>query len=111
MPVPDAMLARYWLPDPDDVHVLAAAVAAHADMILTLNARDFPRDILAEQGLARMDPDSFLCDLRARDPVRVAAVVDSVVAQARHLSGQDWTARTLLKKAHLTRLAKALTRA
>jgi len=43
--------ARLWLPDRNDVHVLAAAIAGHADIIVTLNNSDFPRNILAEEGL------------------------------------------------------------
>ena len=58
--IPPSLEARLWLPDPADVHVLAAAIAGSADMILTLNARDFPRNILAEEGLSRADPDSYL---------------------------------------------------
>lgn len=108
--VPDAMPARFWLPDPNDIHVLAAAVISHADLIITLNARDFPRDLLQAEGLKRTDPDGFLCDLFARDPAAVRAVVAAVVAEACRLSAADWTARTLLKKAKLNRLAKALDR-
>ena len=108
---PPSLEARLWLPDPADVHVLAAAVAGHADVILTLNATDFPRHILAEEGLSRADPDGFLIGLHAAHPGAVGAACAAVLAEARHLSGEDWQMRPLLKKAHLPRLAKALERA
>lgn len=98
---------RLWLPDPGDVHVLAAAVAGSCDLIVTMNAKDFPRDILADEGLHRADPDGFLLGLREVTPDAVDGVVDAVVAQARRLSGEDWDARRLLKKARLNHLGKA----
>ena len=101
---------RLWLPDPDDVHVLATAVAGSADAILTMNAKDFPRGALAEEGLQRLDPDQFLSGLAAANPEAMARVVGASVAVASRLSGQEWTARTLLGKARLNRLAKALER-
>ena len=97
--------ARLMLPDPDDVHVLATAIASHADAIITLNAADFPRHILAEEGIARIDPDSFLCSLPLAP---VAEVVDRVAAEAARLSGAPWPVAKLLKKAQLWRLAKRL---
>ncbi|KNG95465.1 RSP_2648 family PIN domain-containing protein [Pseudaestuariivita atlantica] len=100
--------SRLWLPDAADVHVLAAAVASSADGIVTLNARDFPRGVLAEEGLSRVDPDALLigCFEASPDPVRAAA--EAVLADANRLSGQSWEMRPLLKKARLPRLAKAL---
>jgi len=108
--VPEGLAARLWLPDAGDVHVLAAAIAASADLILTLNARDFPRGVLAEEGLMRADPDGWLAGLCEAHPAVLRGVVDAVVAEAVRLSGEDWDARRLLKKAHLTRLSKALAR-
>jgi predicted nucleic acid-binding protein len=105
---PPSLEARLWLPDPADVHVLAAAVAGSADMILTLNARDFPRSILAEEGLSRADPDTFLRGIWEAQPAMVQGVADAVLAEANRLSGQVWEMRALLKKARLPRLAKAL---
>ena len=102
--------ARLWLPDPADLHVLAVAVAASADAIMTLNAKDFPKNILAEEGLQRVDPDSFLMGIFASDPGDVAAVGEAVLEQANRLSGETWEMRVLLKKARLPRLAKALGR-
>ena len=99
---------RLWLPDPADLHVLAVAVASSSDAIMTLNARDFPRNILAEEGLDRIDPDSFLYGILLEHPETVQTAAQSVLDQARRLSGKDWDMRPLLKKARLPRLGKAL---
>lgn len=100
--------ARLWLPDPADTHVLAAAIAGSADGILTLNARDFPRNILAEEGVWRADPDTFLHGIWQAQPGLVADVAQAVLDKARQLSAGTWEMRPLLKKAQLPRLAKAL---
>lgn len=101
--------ARLWLPDPNDIHVLAAAVHGNAEGIITMNAKDFPRNILAEEGLSRNDPDAFLLGHYHAAPETVNAVGEAVLAEARRLSGEDWTMRALMKKARLPRLGKALT--
>lgn len=106
--VPDGLKARLWLPDDNDVHVLAAAVVTSSDAIMTLNAKDFPRGVLAEEGVSRTDPDTYLLGLWNAQPEMIAAVGVNVLQDARTLSGQDWTIRSLLKKARLPRLAKAL---
>lgn len=110
---PDAMVApgaglldRLWLPDKNDVHVLAAAIAGNADVIVTMNAKDFPRGILAEEGCSRADPDAFLMGFAQAEPETVLDVVSSVLAEANRLSDRVWDMRALLKKARLPRLAK-----
>ena len=105
---PPSLEARLWLPDPADRHVLAAAIAGSADGILTLNARDFPRHTLAEEGLWRADPDGFLHGIWQAQPALVAEVAEGVLDKARALSTGAWEMRALLKKAKLPRLAKAL---
>lgn len=108
---PPALETRLWLPDPADIHVLAAAVAGSADVIVTRNAGDFPRGVLAEEGLSRADPDAFLLGVRQGQPEMVQTVGEAVLAEANRLSGREWQMRPLLKKAQLPRLAKALARA
>lgn len=105
---PPSLESRLWLPDPADIHVLAAAIAGSADLILTLNVKDFPRNILAEEGLSRADPDAFLLGIWQAQPDLVAEAAEEVLSEARRLSDQGWEMRPLLKKARLPRLAKAL---
>src|SRR4051794_5843672 len=72
--VPDCLVVGYetliptlTLPDPDDRHVLAAAIHAQAELIVTFNLGDFPRSVLANFGIEPIDPDEFitrLCDER-----------------------------------------------
>jgi hypothetical protein len=48
------------LPDPDDVHVLAAALAGHADCIVTAIQKDFPAEVVGVLGIEVMHPDQFI---------------------------------------------------
>lgn len=111
VPPKPGLEARLHLPDPADIHVLAAAIAGGADVIVTFNAQDFPRQVLAEEGLRRMDPDEFLRALHDRAPDAVAAAVEQVRATAEALSGEKQPVRALLKRARLPRLGKLLDRA
>jgi predicted nucleic acid-binding protein len=100
--------ARLLLPDPNDVHVLAVAIAAGADAIVTFNAQDFPGHVLAAEGIARRDPDGFLWELWSHHPQEVARVIEGVLAEAERLAGAPVARRALLKRAKLPRLAKAM---
>jgi PIN domain len=51
------------LPDPDDRHVLAAAIRGRADVIVTCNLADFQADQLAHYGIEARHPDDFLLSL------------------------------------------------
>lgn len=103
-----AIERQYWLPDPADVHVLTAAVAGSCDAILTMNTKDFPKNILGDEGLLRLDPDGFARDLLQDAPDQVAPVAHAVLAEANRLSEAPWTMRALMKKARLPRFGKAL---
>jgi len=67
---PDAMVTNYEslieglaLPDPDDRHVLAAAIKTNANLIVTNNIKDFPKNYLANYGLSAKKADDFLTDI------------------------------------------------
>ena len=61
------------LPDPDDRHVLAAAIAGHADCIVTSNLKDFPAAVLLEYGIEAVDPDTFIINQWDLNPVSAIA--------------------------------------
>jgi predicted nucleic acid-binding protein len=108
VPPHEGLEARLWLPDPADVHVLAAAIAGSADLILTFNATDFPRRTLEEEGLRRDSPDHFLLELWREAPEAVETCVAEVHGVACRMAGEEMDLRKLLKRARLPRLGKAL---
>lgn len=72
------------LPDPGDVHVLSAAVAGHADCIVTLNLKDFPADVLRPYGLEAIHPDDFLVAQLDLDPFTALAAFRDMRARKRN---------------------------
>lgn len=72
------------LPDPDDVHVLAAALAAGAEVIVTANLRDFPEQVLVQYGVRAISPGEFLDQLLAEQPALVHQALEIQIERYRH---------------------------
>lgn len=69
------LLADLTLPDPDDRHVLAAAIVGRADVIVTFNLADSPQHALGSYGLEAQHPDVFLNHQRTLDePLFISSV-------------------------------------
>ena len=84
------------LPDPADAHVLAAAISGEAQLLVTLNLRDFPRRTMAAHALRAEDPDTLLMRLWLQHPDAVEAAVADVVARAEDIAGAPRPLRRLL---------------
>jgi predicted nucleic acid-binding protein len=89
--------------DPKDRHVLAAAVASGAPVIVTDNSADFPVAALTPLGVAAQTADQFLLDLYFADPTRVRDVLER---QAASYQKPPMTIEVLLDR--LDRLAPEL---
>ena len=80
--VPDCLVRNYepiieglTLPDKDDRHVLAAAIKVGAQVIVTCNTDDFPRETLAAFDIEAQHPDTFLMYQKEEDTVAVLAML------------------------------------
>ena len=69
------LIATLSLPDPEDRHVLAAAICAKASVIVTFNLKDFPAKTLARFDINAQHPDAFLADLLNQSSGLVCAAV------------------------------------
>ena len=63
------------LPDPNDRHVLAAAIQTKAHIILTLNTSDFPSRTLEKYAIKAQHPDHFLQHLLSFAPSLVIQTI------------------------------------
>jgi hypothetical protein len=78
-----ALMEELWLPDPNDRHVLAAAIHAHLPTIVTFNLKDFPSAQLDRHGIAAVHPDTFVMAAIGRDPDGVFDVIEEQRASLR----------------------------
>ena len=96
------------LPDPEDRHVLAAAIHGGCDVILTFNLSDFPVSGLAPYGISALGPDPFFEQCLSDNPLPVLAALRAV---RRRLTRPPYTSDDfllLLKRQGLTRASEAL---
>ena len=83
------------LPDPDDEHVLAAAIAARCDTLVTDNLKDFPQDVLDRWGIEVMSPDDFITNAMDLDH---AAAIGALRDMRARLKDPKYTVSALVLK-------------
>ena len=93
----DTAMERSLSNHPKDRHVLAAAIRAHADAIVTFNRKDFPASALSPWKVRVVHPDEFLLSLyrshpnetlqRVRGIIGRRTMAETLDALARHAPG------------------------
>jgi hypothetical protein len=71
------------LPDPDDRHVLAAAIKSGAQVIVTRNGKHFPKGSLTPWGVKAKSPDDFVHDTLDIDAPAIWACIQQIVDSRR----------------------------
>ncbi|WP_187431479.1 hypothetical protein ROLI_038380 [Roseobacter fucihabitans] len=89
----ETMIASLDLPDPDDRHVLAAAIVGQCDVIVTQNLKDFPNDAVEPFGIEAQHPDDFLSNHLALAPGLFCSALRKVRAR---LQNPPYTAEDYL---------------
>ena len=103
----ESVIGSLSLPDPDDRHVLAAAIRVKAEVIVTFNLKDFSPRALADYNIEAQHPDDFLFSLFATAPGPVCAVVKG---QRESLRNPPKTAEELLSTFESQGLVQAVAR-
>lgn len=96
------------LPDSDDRHVLAAAIQAGAQVIVTENLRDFPADVLAPFGIEAIHPDDFVLDVIDLSSTKVHEAIYEMASIKRKPTMSTEDVLDSLHRAGLTRSAAKL---
>ncbi|HVZ07790.1 PIN domain-containing protein [Rhodopila sp.] len=96
------------LPDPNDQHVLAAAVTVGASAIVTWNLKDFPAESLRDLGPVAQTPDRFLTALHDANPDILVAVVARARRNLRRSQVPPADFLEALRRQNLTELVSRL---
>jgi hypothetical protein len=80
----ESLVAQVLLPDPNDRHVLAAAIVGRCDLIITQNLRHFPYAALERYAIGVQHPDAFLCDQLDLAPAVVCGAIRKVRARLKN---------------------------
>ena len=99
-------ISKLYLPDQNDLHVLAAAIESNTNIIVTLNLRDFPNSELMKYGVRSIHPDELLYKEALGNFDLISNLVSTILNDFNNNEAKKLNEYRLLKKAKLNRLSK-----
>ena len=99
-------ISKLYLPDQNDLHVLAAAIESNTNIIVTLNLRDFPNSELVKYGVRSVHPDELLYKEALGNFDLISKLVSTILNDFNNNEAKKLNEYRLLKKAKLNRLSK-----
>jgi predicted nucleic acid-binding protein len=104
----EALIEGLDLPDPGDRHVLAAGIAAGAQVIVTYNERHFPDAVLRPFDIEAQHPDEFLVSLFDLDQSTVREAFTELVGSLTRPPSTHIEVIAALRRRGLIRAAQRL---
>ncbi|MCL6460565.1 MAG: PIN domain-containing protein [Flavobacterium micromati] len=105
---PDALVLNYeglignlTLPDENDRHVLAAAIKSNADVIVTNNLKDFPKEYLNSFNVSAKSADDFLTDIIDLNPEIAIKAFKEMVLNRKNPNMDEFQVLESLRKVEL----------
>ncbi|MDT0606008.1 PIN domain-containing protein [Croceitalea rosinachiae] len=102
---PDALVTNYEplietleLPDSKDRHVMAAAIKTNANVIVTNNLKDFPKEYLSRFGLSAKSADDFITDIIDLNHEKAVQAFKKLVLNRRNPDLDEYEVLDVLRK-------------
>lgn len=105
----DFLIPSIKLPDPNDRHVVAAAIHSKVDYIVTYNLKDFPKTIESEYGFEILHPDDFLCIVYELNSEKAQDAFDNMVNRLKNPPKSKTEVIQIRSKCNLDRIIQKIT--
>ena len=96
------------LPDPNDHHIVEAAVVANATLIVTDNGADFPRKMMKKFDIDIVSADEFLARLATAHVERALSAIETMVAEMVDIASSREEFFDKMRRAGLKKTARFL---
>lgn len=100
--VPECLVHHYelieeylQLPDPNDRHVLAAAIHSKSDYLLTENLKDFPKSTLSHYEITIISVDDFFYSITKQYQEQLIQALKNILRRLKNppITDEDWCLR------------------